>query len=61
MTETRPHWLVISSRGWTLEASSEWAAGSVAKLHPTPGCYGRARDPPEGEGPPSRGCPSNAR
>jgi hypothetical protein len=28
-------WRVICSCGWTGECSSEWAARSVAKLHPT--------------------------
>ena len=34
MTESKPRWLVICSRGWTRECVSEWAAQSVAKLHP---------------------------
>jgi hypothetical protein len=27
-------WLVICSCGWRRECSSEWAANSVARLHP---------------------------
>ncbi len=27
-------WLVTCSCGWSRECSSEWAASSVAKLHP---------------------------
>jgi len=27
-------WLVVCSCGWTRECSSQWAAESVAKLHP---------------------------
>ena len=27
-------WLVVCSCGWTREASSEWAANSICKLHP---------------------------
>ncbi len=30
----RPHWLVICSCGWSRECISQWAAESVAKLHP---------------------------
>jgi hypothetical protein len=29
-----PRWLVTCSCGWGRECSSEWAARSVAKLHP---------------------------
>ncbi|HKV71441.1 MAG TPA: hypothetical protein VJN62_09355 [Gemmatimonadales bacterium] len=33
MTATAP-WRVVCSCGWTGEASSEWAAKSITKLHP---------------------------
>ena len=29
-----PQWLVTCSCGWSRECASEWAARSVAKLHP---------------------------
>ena len=29
-----PEWLVTCSCGWTRDCSSQWAAESVAKLHP---------------------------
>jgi hypothetical protein len=31
---SEPRWLVTCSCGWTREASSEWAAKSISKLHP---------------------------
>jgi len=31
--EAKPRWLVICSCGWERECVSEWAAGSVSKLH----------------------------
>ena len=31
---TAKPWLVICSCGWERECSSEWAAQSIAKLHP---------------------------
>jgi hypothetical protein len=31
---TANHWRVMCSCGWERECSSEWAARSVAKLHP---------------------------
>ena len=34
ITPTKPRWLVTCSCGWTREASSEWAARSISKLHP---------------------------
>jgi hypothetical protein len=34
MTEAKPRWLVICSCGWSRECISQWAAESVAKLHP---------------------------
>ena len=34
MIEAKPRWLVTCSCGWTREASSEWAAKSIGKLHP---------------------------
>ena len=30
----RPRWLVTCSCGWERECSTEWAASSVARLHP---------------------------
>jgi hypothetical protein len=32
-TPGKPRWLVTCSCGWEREASSEWAATAIAKLH----------------------------
>jgi len=34
LTRNRSPLLVVCSCGWTREASSEWAAKSISKLHP---------------------------
>jgi hypothetical protein len=36
----KPLWLIICSCGWIRECSSQWAAESVAKLHPKLGTPG---------------------
>jgi hypothetical protein len=52
----KPRWLVTCSCGWTREASSEWAANSISKLHPRLGSKGiehvtRVEAPDESAGP----------
>ncbi len=48
----KPRWLLTCSCGWTREFSSQWAAESVAKLHPKLGQPGtahtvRIEEPPD--------------
>ena len=40
MMRNRSRWLVTCSWGWGREASSEWAANAVSRLHPQLGSVG---------------------
>ena len=35
MSAAKHHWLLTCSCGWSRECISQWAAESVAKLHPS--------------------------